>query len=495
METPGRESRHPRAAQVCRSCKLRKRKCDKALPKCSSCARKQIVCEYVENVRSKPHSPVASSDRWWETSPVNQVLDFPTLLFLDPALLRHGQVETGRVAAPLSSQILQLLGDADDIRKTAYQFFDHVHQWMPFISKKRFEGLDLPSSFQSRPDIALLLLGLKLITTFPPVGLQTTRTPLYHATKHFYLEVEGSSVFSISVLQAGVLIALYELGHGIYPAAFLSVGACARYAHALGIGAGPTVQTSRVLTMVEVEERKRVWWAIVILDRFVSIGCPGRLFTTADPRLDDLLPANDAAWDQGILGPDDCSPLSSPMTRHMSKFALLCQAARLLGQVLRHVSNESVVLDDSWMQLDRTLQSMLAACLDVDSPDYDQITFVYSTLVALHAPWFSSDCSNAVNAERIRCARSVLEKVTDRIGANLVERQCFLGRDPADLSPWGLFFAYQICGAHMRAPERSAPLLEVVRCLKEGLLAINVRWKAAGVYLQLLEAQEAIRFS
>lgn len=61
----------------------------------------------------------------------------------------------------------------------------------------------------------------------------------------------------------------------------------------------------------------------------------------------------------------------------MSKFALLCQAARLLGQVLHYVSNNTGIHDDAWVQLDRTLQSMVAASLDVDSPDYDRISFIY----------------------------------------------------------------------------------------------------------------------
>ena len=69
------------------------------------------------------------------------------------------------------------------------------------------------------------------------------------------------------------------------------------------------------------------------------------------------------------------------MTGHMSKFALLCQAARLMGQVLHHVSSDSAIHDDVWMQLDRTLQSMVAASLNVDLPDYDQITFVYRYLL------------------------------------------------------------------------------------------------------------------
>jgi hypothetical protein len=68
------------------------------------------------------------------------------------------------------------------------------------------------------------------------------------------------------------------------------------------------------------------------------------------------------------------------MTIHMSKFALLCQAARLLGQVLHHVSVDSGMDDGVCIQLERTLQSMLAAALNVDSPDNDQISFIYRSV-------------------------------------------------------------------------------------------------------------------
>jgi hypothetical protein len=64
----------------------------------------------------------------------------------------------------------------------------------------------------------------------------------------------------------------------------------------------------------------------------------------------------------------------------MSRFALLCQAARLLGQVLLHLSSDTVEDDDVWIQLGRTLQSMLAASLDVEVPDDDQIAFVYRSV-------------------------------------------------------------------------------------------------------------------
>lgn len=240
----------------------------------SSWNRRKFACEYWTS--EQVLKPSATSDPLWYGFLINNGrgnvhnIDFPTILFLDPGILRHGQLELGRATGLVPVQFLHLLGGLDAINSTATKFFAHIHLWMPFISKKRFYESYLDPSFQSQPDIVLLLLSIKLITTLPPTHPRNARTPLYYATKHFHLEIEGSSIFSLPVLQAGVLLALYELGHALYPAAYLTIGACARYAFALGINISPVVNRRKVLTLVEVEERRRIWWAIVILDRFVS---------------------------------------------------------------------------------------------------------------------------------------------------------------------------------------------------------------------------------
>ncbi|KAH8648021.1 putative fungal-specific transcription factor [Tricladium varicosporioides] len=496
METPSSRSSLEPVRQVCTSCKARKRKCDKAIPKCSSCTKKNLTCEYLTPEQTR--NTVSVSNGLWcslqgeDEGAGIQVIDLATILFLDPSLLRYGQVEAPQMVPPVPTQILRLLGDMDEIHTTTSTFFDHIHLWMPFISKKRFYERHLRPSCQLQPDIVLLLLCLKLATTLPPTDPRNPQTPLYHIVKHFYLEIEGSGILSIQVLQAGVLLALYELGHAIYPAAYLSIGACARYAHALGIGVSGNLNTRRVLTMVEVEERRRVWWAIVILDRFVSIGSPGRPFATADPKLDDFLPTDDALWDQGIVRSDESFTLSSPMTGHMSSFALLCQAARLLGQVLYYVSGDSAIHDDVWMQLDRTLQSMLTASLEVETPDTDQITFIYSALTALYTPWISPASIKTVEDGRSLRARAVMQQISETIASNLVVKQCFSGRNLEDMSPWGVYMAYRVCVFHISSGQEDPASLEVLNGLKEGFRAIDVRWNAAGVYLQLLEAREVM---
>jgi hypothetical protein len=57
----------------------------------------------------------------------------------------------------------------------------------------------------------------------------------------------------------------------------------------------------------------------------------------------------------------------------MGKFALLGQAARLLGQVLNHVSADSEPDANICAQLERTLQCMLAVAKDFQYPDNDQL--------------------------------------------------------------------------------------------------------------------------
>lgn len=93
------------------------------------------------------------------------------------------------------------------------------------------------------------------------------RSKLYLAAKNLHASMETRGIFTLEVLQAAMLIAVYELGHAIYPSAYLSVGACARYATALGVNEKINAGITWPLTRLELEEKRRAWWAILILDR------------------------------------------------------------------------------------------------------------------------------------------------------------------------------------------------------------------------------------
>lgn len=144
------------------------------------------------------------------------------------------------------------------------------------VSRKRFyDDLHVSAEgFGPAGDLGFLLLAMKLMTWRPPspegdapVVDPTARTATYRAAKQFGFELETAGVISLRVLQGMILVSLYEIGHAIYPAAFMSVAASVRYAHGLGIQPGGMQRLKLPLSWVEEEERKRVWWSAFLLDR------------------------------------------------------------------------------------------------------------------------------------------------------------------------------------------------------------------------------------
>jgi hypothetical protein len=96
--------------------------------------------------------------------------------------------------------------------------------------------------------------------------------PLYQTAKRFCSEVEAAGLLSIHCLQAEVLVAIFEIGQAVYPAAYLTVGRCARYGTALGYGDfGKTAnEHTKPNSPADGEEGRRVWWGITMLDRYVG---------------------------------------------------------------------------------------------------------------------------------------------------------------------------------------------------------------------------------
>jgi len=100
---------------------------------------------------------------------------------------------------------------------------------------------------------------------------ETPKTAAYLASKHLYLELEIQGILSLQVLQAGILIALFELGHAIFPSAAVSVEACVRFGYDLGINWDAKFPEKKPFEWADREEQNRVWWAVVILDRCVYL--------------------------------------------------------------------------------------------------------------------------------------------------------------------------------------------------------------------------------
>jgi hypothetical protein len=131
--------------------------------------------------------------------------------------------------------VVAILTEANHcVIETSTLYFNAVHRWLPIVSKKR---IDLGFSLQdSGPDTAALFLSMRLLVA-PRVNTANGQD-VYSTTKDFLALLERSGNTSFLCLQAMVLVAAYEYSHSIYPAAWMTVGACSRYAEILGLSLG-----------------------------------------------------------------------------------------------------------------------------------------------------------------------------------------------------------------------------------------------------------------
>ena len=182
------------------------------------------------------------------------------------------QPTTRRVNAPVPYEVLKHLGTFTDIQSVVGQYFRTIHVWMPILSKKELNRHLILSQTEPRADLALLCLCMKLITDTPATsGSCDMRTSLYATAKRAWTSIVAAGEFSTNVLQAGALLAMYEFGHAIYPAAYQSAATCARLGIALGGANGCNGSALPAAhSWAEREERYRVWWICLLLDRYVQ---------------------------------------------------------------------------------------------------------------------------------------------------------------------------------------------------------------------------------
>lgn len=215
------------------------------------------------HLSSSSEKPVKSE----QTIPRN--VDFPSVLFLDSVISKKYHVEIPRQKLPIPLGVASIIGDTSQQHTIAKSFFESIHEWIPIISKKSlYEHVNPFCPLEA--DYALLILSMALIAWVPGYQVKDPRTSTYLATKSYYQELEIAGILSIQTLQAGILIAIFEMGHAIYPPAFMSVASCARLASTLGIQWRTLLSNENASNSVESEERNRAWWAIVLLDRFAS---------------------------------------------------------------------------------------------------------------------------------------------------------------------------------------------------------------------------------
>ncbi|GFF26179.1 hypothetical protein IFM46972_01676, partial [Aspergillus udagawae] len=236
------EIRKSQAMNVCKLCRSQKRKCDKRLPNCTRCEKLELKCNYDWSPGEDQaghqykslsgfllfHVPVVSGQQWLPGTflpeqSYRQNIDFQSLA------IDRFFVEL--VMTALSERSVSV----DAILRV---YFRNIHRWLPAIPEQKFRARISQIHSSHSAELVLLLLARYLLMENEWDDSSNQRESQQHLYQHcsylvsFLLLVRGPS---LELVQAGLLLILYELGSGFLEAAFLRAATCARLAYILGL--------------------------------------------------------------------------------------------------------------------------------------------------------------------------------------------------------------------------------------------------------------------
>ncbi|TAQ86141.1 hypothetical protein B7494_g5546 [Chlorociboria aeruginascens] len=258
--------------------------------------------------------------------------------------IRPGEQQVLNLDKQLVEQCCDIISrDADDIHDSCSRYFNIVHRWFPIIVKQEF--YDRLACLQSSPkgDFSLLVLTIHLISQiYRQVPRErSSLEQLYYTTKGLYSIYISTGRSSIEVIQAGLLLAVYEHCQALHDATYQTLGACARMGYTLGFEKTLSENILQDAQANSAAERQRqVWWGIIILERvsmleYIDKKLP---FAIPTPLLTDILPSDDGSREpvsQGI-SLDGSTPINNAV--ELSIYARIAQGIILLSYVIDRVN-------------------------------------------------------------------------------------------------------------------------------------------------------------
>jgi Fungal Zn(2)-Cys(6) binuclear cluster domain len=257
------------AKRACTRCSTQKRRCDRAIPDCGLCTRyRNESCRFVLYNIANPDVYRLRQPCKYEVPLVSSSGPIPSPSPRPEIFLGSGP----STQSHLKDAIIQKLGPLtlEDIL-SAYD--KAIEPWFPIISISRLRSRLSLTPDGAPLDVVLLCLTILLLTTTPHPSLEGGSDPsefklLYLYTKSCITSTEGLGVNSFLIVQSRILVTLFEIAHGFYPAAFISIGATVRAADALEIHPGENRSTSNPLDgEAKRQETIRTWFGILIIDR------------------------------------------------------------------------------------------------------------------------------------------------------------------------------------------------------------------------------------
>lgn len=291
--------------RACLPCRESKKKCDKLLPQCSRCQRCLSIalcipvliigrcklntslprfildCIY-DDPTEVPESTARtkldevllrldkiearlSSGQQLRTSSATGELRQETAGSSEPVVLSRGQINHKHLRpsylrfSTIMNVVQVFVDEGTSVADVARKYMLTTRTWLPLLSQERLETeVQRFKMLEASPGMAVLFLSMYLLNNRGSVhGDSLLESPLYLTCKQLFSLSHSLDEASVELVQAGVLISVFEYMQCIADRAILTLGICAAILSSL---------EGKTLSSLE-DEVIRTWWAVVITCR------------------------------------------------------------------------------------------------------------------------------------------------------------------------------------------------------------------------------------
>ncbi|CAG8978426.1 hypothetical protein HYALB_00013244 [Hymenoscyphus albidus] len=393
--------------------------------------------------------------------------------------------------------IQQLSGKTMKDILASYQ--EGIHNWFPIVSSSHLD-VRLPHNWEeSTSEVTLLLASMALATTMPLSSISQVwkeSQGVYYLCKSLLGFLDALDKNSLDLLQARVLLVVFEMGHGLYPTSYISIGGLVRAADALGVYPDPKAQSLRGQSREEIIAIENSDWSPVTKCRSFA-----QLNTLQVP--------------QDSLSPDPS----------FSIFDKTFAASNFLEKVQNNISpqdqqaknNKKFTIEEISLITQRTMVTEQDGSVEL----YDGSRAIITRSSSFHKPMKHSRISDKILCSALldlyeRGIKVPPDEESNNVPAqklaqiyldNLLQKTTiFIGsltaaegtRNLHVVSPFVLHMLYRsasIFTERIRVGDSSKASLDSLRVLRKMLKSLSERWLAADRYLKLLDEDTTLRMA
>ncbi|KAK4191818.1 hypothetical protein QBC35DRAFT_486036 [Podospora australis] len=496
-----------KASRVCLNCKRKKKRCDKALPRCGRCAESMQACQHEEDLLPGASTPVYSLFPG-APSPIGSVGHIPrqspqSWIGPRPSLL--GSIRSAETIDFLAFQSLHdVLENRQGVEFAVSAFFQDPSTWFTIVDRVSFE-INLADLWTTpSAETSVLVLCMNLITQ-----PQVHDAAVYQSIKALLSLITSSRPMSITLMQAELLVAGYETFNALQQQqAYLTIGRCFQMSRAFGWHQGSYWSLEKMTSHPKTLKLHSIlWWATVYLDLQLHIQSREPKFPQHTSTQDfdipipetfnkilgvqvggDFLDSNSNRV-EGILFPEANSALYLSNTLQQFSNPLLTlspeERERFSGEIW---DNTIAMAEGPWSTGDRSaaVATNLITVLKLNQPGLLAAAGMGSTPGLVHGLTSSGPVKRVRDIIDLIHNEAVTRNPASADNPTRFEEKLALGW----LAPSWAFAVYHaslLLITHGETPLQDATWLHKVQNLRRLLETIATRWKIAEQYVQSLD--------